>query len=91
MSNWSWQGQINDWTNKEIMSDSKNRSHRISGLELFFNEDDAGSFGNYRCSRETEFGKPFSILVEGVVLKNSMYNGAPAMLKHKIFILICDF
>lgn len=44
------------------------------GLELFFNEQDAGAFGLYRCALaddtnyypRKEFGEPFSILVEGM-------------------------
>ena len=60
---WIW---IDDKLNK-----SSDTPSNFPGLELFFNEKDAGSFGVYRFlfrhqGGQREVSVPFSILVEGI-------------------------
>ncbi len=69
-------GEIRNWTyspGNHQNSYSDNKSEEYRGLELFFNEQDAGSFGNYRCyvsiRGEKKHGAPFSLLVEGKITK----------------------
>lgn len=63
-----WTYSSNDVKRKSDFKTNQNKQFTYEGLELFFNEQDAGSFGIYSCSVDNSgmSGNSFSILVEGI-------------------------
>jgi len=70
MTNLDWPGKILEWTlSSPLGKDHYGNEWLFQGLELFFDENDAGSFEEYRCYDMLHMitGTPFSILVEGII------------------------
>ena len=61
MTNLNWPGKIHEWVvSSPLGKDYYGNEWWFQGVELFFDETDAGSFEEYRCND----GSHFSILVE---------------------------